>query len=69
VPDPAVPLLADWGNFYVIIGSAAAGLTGLMFVVITLGAEAQTISNEKGLRAFVTPTVVHSASPSSSPCT
>jgi hypothetical protein len=59
VPDPAVPILADWGNFYVIIGSAAAGLTGLMFVVISLGAEARTISNEKGLRAFVTPTVVH----------
>jgi hypothetical protein len=59
VPDPAMPQLADWGNFYVIIGSAAAGLTGLMFVVITLGAEAQTISSEKGLRAFVTPTVVH----------
>jgi hypothetical protein len=54
-----VSQLADWGNFYVIIGSAAAGLTGLMFVVITLGAEAQMISSEKGLRAFVTPTVVH----------
>ena len=59
MPDPAVPQLADWGSFYVIIGSAAAGLTGLMFVVITLGAEAQTVRSEKGLRAFVTPTVVH----------
>jgi hypothetical protein len=59
VPDPAVPLLADWGSFYVIIGSAAAGLTGLMFVVITLGAESQTVRSEKGVRAFVTPTVVH----------
>jgi hypothetical protein len=59
VSDPAVSQLADWGNFYVIIGSAAAGLTGLMFVVITLGAEAQTVRSEKGLRAFVTPTVVH----------
>jgi hypothetical protein len=59
VPDPAVPQLADWGNFYVIIGSAAAGLTGLMFIVITLGAEAQTVSSDKGVRAFVTPTVVH----------
>ena len=59
MPDPAVPQLADWGNFYVIIGSAAAGLTGLMFVVITLGAESQTVRSEKGLRAFVTPTVVH----------
>jgi hypothetical protein len=59
MPDPAMPQLADWGSFYVIIGSAAAGLTGLMFVVITLGAEAQTVGNENGLRAFVTPTVVH----------
>jgi hypothetical protein len=59
MPDPALPHLTDWGNFYVIIGSAAAGLTGLMFVVITLGAQAQTIGSEKGIRAFVTPTVVH----------
>src|SRR5580698_5706745 len=59
VADPALAQLAEWGNFYVIIGSAAAGLTGLMFVVITLGAEAQTVGNENGLRAFVTPTVVH----------
>ncbi len=57
--DPAVSQLAEWGNFYVIIGSAAAGLTGLMFVVITLGAAAQTVSSDKGVRAFVTPTVVH----------
>src|SRR5437867_9387445 len=28
--------LASWQSFYVIIGSAAATLTGLMFVVITL---------------------------------
>ncbi|MBV9232567.1 MAG: hypothetical protein JO030_00880, partial [Candidatus Eremiobacteraeota bacterium] len=29
-------LLAHWANFYVMIGSSAAALTGLMFVVITL---------------------------------
>src|SRR6266436_5622658 len=28
--------LATWQNFYVIIGTAAATLTGLMFVVVTL---------------------------------
>src|SRR6266481_3759436 len=33
--------LATWQNFYVIIGSAAATLTGLMFVVITLIARVQ----------------------------
>ena len=31
---------AGWDNFYVIIGSAAAGLTGLTFVVIALSADA-----------------------------
>jgi hypothetical protein len=51
-------LLADWTNFYVITGSAAAGLTGLTFVVIALASEAHRASTG-GLRAFVTPTIVH----------
>jgi hypothetical protein len=51
-------LLANWSNFYVIVGSAAAGLTGLTFVVITLSAEANRAS-AVGLRTFVTPTIVH----------
>src|SRR2546428_14082642 len=34
--EAALSPLATWQNFYVIIGSAAATLTGLMFVVITL---------------------------------
>jgi hypothetical protein len=50
--------LADWANFYVITGSAAAGLTGLTFVVIALAADAHRLSTT-GLRAFVTPTIVH----------
>jgi hypothetical protein len=51
-------LLAEWDNFYVITGSSAAGLTGLTFVVIALAAESQRVSL-KGLRAYVTPTIVH----------
>jgi hypothetical protein len=54
---PVAPL-NDWENFYVITGSAAAGLTGLTFVVIALVKEAQRVDN-RGLRAFVTPTIVH----------
>jgi hypothetical protein len=50
--------LAGWDNFYVIAGSAAAGLTGLTFVVITLAADANRV-REEGLRCFVTPTIVH----------
>lgn len=50
--------LSGWDNFYVIAGSAAAGLTGLTFVVITLSAGARRV-NALGLHTFVTPTIVH----------
>jgi hypothetical protein len=53
-----LPLFGAWGNFYVIVGSAAAALTGLQFVVIVLGAQANAL-NGAALRAFGTPTVVH----------
>ena len=33
---PVPAMLTDWSNFYVVTGSAAAGLTGLTFVVIVL---------------------------------
>jgi hypothetical protein len=51
-------LLAGWENFYVIVGSAAGGLTGLTFVVIALIRDARNV-RPTGLRAFVTPTMVH----------
>jgi hypothetical protein len=50
--------LAGWDNFYVITGGAAAGLTGLTFVVITLAADAHRVA-PGGVRAFMTPTIVH----------
>ncbi|HEY4138558.1 MAG TPA: hypothetical protein VGN65_08905 [Casimicrobiaceae bacterium] len=52
------PLVA-WENFYVIVGSSAAALTGLMFVVIALVAEDRTRSGSREIAAFGTPTVVH----------
>jgi hypothetical protein len=51
-------LLAEWDNFYVITGSSAAGLTGLTFVVIALSSDAKRV-NLRGLRAYVSPTIVH----------
>ncbi len=60
--EPAgLPFLANWQNFYVIMGSAAATLTGLMFVVTTLitGIERQVSTLNAGVSAFTTPTVVH----------
>ncbi len=50
--------LAGWDNFYVIIGSSAAALTGLMFVVVALSAE-HASTEPAGLKAFATPTIVH----------
>src|SRR3989442_3712488 len=47
----------DWEVLHVIIGSSAAALTGLQFVVVVLGAEARSLGPEVG--AFGTPTVVH----------
>ena len=51
--------LAAWANFYVITGTAAATLTGLMFVVITLIVGGTTHRSSTGLSIYSTPTVVH----------
>jgi hypothetical protein len=48
-----------WESFYVIVGSSAAALTGLQFVVIVLGAEVNKGSSNAVTRAFGTPTIVH----------
>jgi hypothetical protein len=54
----AEPLFAAWADFYVIVGSSAAALTGLQFVVIALVADRQ-IGNAGTMTAFSTPTVIH----------
>jgi len=53
--------LATWHNFYSIIGSAAATLTGLLFVVITLiaGVRVRVSAPSSGIATFNTPNVVH----------
>lgn len=51
--------LAAWESFYVIIGSSAAALTGLQFVVIALLAETGRQSTTREIDAFATPTIVH----------
>lgn len=55
----AAKILAPWANFYILVGSAAAALTGLMFVVITLVKERVEDLSSDGIHAFSTPTVVH----------
>jgi hypothetical protein len=53
-----LPLTA-WENFYIIIGSSAGALTGLMFVVITLIAGRRQDETSWAIGAFDTPIVVH----------
>ena len=58
--EPSAPsILAHWESFYVIVGSSAAALTGLMFVVITLIADSKQPPTLKEINAFATPAVVH----------
>ena len=57
--DAGLPPLSDWGNFYVITGSAGAALTGLQFVVIALRTEAISEEEVGAVSAFGTPTVLH----------
>jgi hypothetical protein len=54
-----IAAIAAWESFYVIVGSSAAALTGLQFVVIALVAEAGRRSSSREIEAFGTPTVVH----------
>jgi hypothetical protein len=51
----------DWENFYLIVGSAAGALIGLMFVVATLmaGLESDRVSHRA--RVFFSPIIFHFA--------
>jgi hypothetical protein len=53
------PPFMTWQNFYVIVGSAAAALVGVQFVVIALIANTRTLATTESIRTFGTPTVVH----------
>jgi len=49
----------DWGNFYFLCGSSAAGLTGLMFIVVTFGSQYIREDNQDQVRVFMSPIVFH----------
>jgi hypothetical protein len=53
--------LERWANFYLLMSAAAATLLGLMFVVITLGAERRQGDAEK-IPIYLTPTLSYFAS-------
>lgn len=55
--ESAPSIFAPWGAFYTVIGSSAAALTGLMFVVITIMKDTERASG--GLATVSTAIVVH----------
>ena len=52
-------MLDAWETFYVILGSSAAALTGLQFVVIAVVADTPGLRSEESVGAFATPTIFH----------
>src|SRR5712675_2111028 len=50
---------ASWQNFYLLVGTAAATLVGLMFVAVTFGASLVTEQTSASARAFLDPTFTH----------
>ena len=50
-------VMEGWSDFYTLIGSTAATLIGLIFVVINLGADHAKKGDEHRLRVGVTPTL------------
>ncbi len=52
-------MLSEWNSFYVMMGSSAAALTGLVFIVVTLIRDQRRRGSEAGMATFTTPTVVH----------
>jgi hypothetical protein len=48
-----------WSNFFFLVGSASAGLIGLMFVVMTLMAGVERSKALRGQAMYMTPTIAH----------
>ena len=57
--DTVAAPLAAWADFWVIVGSSGAALTGLQFVVMALINDSGAAREDQTLSAFGTPTVVH----------
>jgi hypothetical protein len=50
---------ATWQNFYILVGTAAATLIGLMFVAVTFGAGLVSSQSTPSARAFIDPPFTH----------
>jgi hypothetical protein len=51
--------LEAWHDFYLVVGTGAAALTGLLFVIVSLGPHVVAHSTRTGVRAFISPIATH----------
>jgi hypothetical protein len=51
--------LEGWHDFYVLVGTGASALTGLLFVIVSLGPHVAERQKLKGVRAYVSPVATH----------
>jgi hypothetical protein len=51
--------LEAWHDFYLVVGTGAAALTGLLFVIVSLGPHVVAGHTQTGMRAFVSPIATH----------
>jgi hypothetical protein len=51
----------EWDSFFLLIGSAAGALIGLLFVVVTLTDRLDRTHAQRGAAVYMTPTVFHFA--------
>jgi hypothetical protein len=52
-------MFEGWDNFYLMLGPAAVGLIGLLFVVVTLTAGFDRSRSIRGQALYLTPTALH----------
>jgi hypothetical protein len=52
-------MLHGWNNFFIMAGTAAATLVGLLFVAVTVGTVLSTSQIVHGTWGFLTPTLLH----------
>jgi hypothetical protein len=51
--------LETWHEFYLLVGTAGVTLTGLLFVVVSLGPRVVADHQATGVRAFISPNAVY----------
>lgn len=59
---PTTPILAQWHDFFMLLGTASATMVGLLFVAVSVGARAFSQNRRGAVRIFLTASVVHFSS-------